>query len=63
MLSAHTTPEESNNVTITGYCIGENSGRESRDYRDVIVFERAVLKKFSIHTKIKSQLAISISPV
>ena len=43
MFSVHTTPEESNNATITshfGFVFEETRVEKSRDYRDVIVFKK-----------------------
>jgi len=43
MFSVHTTPEKFENGSITGhfgFVFEENSGRRSRDYREVIVVEK-----------------------
>ena len=60
MFSVHTTPEESNNATITshfGFVFEETRVEKSRDYRDVIVFKKLVIvfKMFSVHKSRKSR--------
>ena len=39
MFSVHTTPEKLENATIIVLCLRKTRAGESRDYRDVIVFE------------------------
>ena len=43
MFSAHTTPEEFKNATITGHfdlCLRKTQLEKSRDYRDYIIVEK-----------------------
>ena len=58
MFSVHNTPDKSENATITdhfGFVFLENSGRDSHDYCDVIVFEKLPIQNVSIHTKTESR--------
>ena len=47
MFSVHTAAEEFENATIAGYldlCLRKTGSGKSRDYRDVIVFEKFCLQ-------------------
>ena len=48
MFPVHTTPEKFENAAITGHfelCLSKSRARKSRDYLDVIVFEKLCFEK------------------